>query len=200
MFKYAIRVDIVKADALAFIAAFNEKFQIEEDNTYAWCFEFGKKSEKPHIHGYLETDREIKKSTLSDYMIKHGFKGKYSCAVVKDEKNYKNYIFKDRDIITHTLTEDEFDELMETSMDIESDKKLNQAQKLFWYVSEHMTESDLKYKENNKHDICLFICQYYKENPKLVMPNKSQMFQYIAYILNQGGDIHEAYKMYSTYI
>lgn len=198
MFKYAIRVDIEREAIKDFVAGFNKKFKIEESNKYAWCFEKSKKVNKAHTHGYVESSMELKKSTVSDYMIKAGFKRKYSFQPVKEEQSYKDYIFKDRDIVVHTLSEDEYDSLIEKSMDIETDKKLSMCQKLFVYVSTAMEFK--KINEANKYDICRCICQYFKENPKLIMPNKSQMFQYIVYIINQAGDTHEAWKMYSTYL
>lgn len=180
----AIRVDCPKSQSLLIA---NKIIAYAKSDKHVFCFEIAKKTKKPHIHGYFVTDK-TNIDSISKWITRQPFyngKGSYSCVKVKDTTKYKDYIFKDMNIILNTLSEEETEALIEKAAAINAEKSMKMVDKLYNYCVEFLPDYDDSINFDKDEILEKILC-YYQEKAQnddyFLMPNRTQMFQYIATI------------------
>lgn len=187
----AVRVDIPKKDSLACVEQINKYLSCVN---YIWAFEISKDVKKEHVHGNvqigtgkksLDTILDTFRKWLSRSKWCKGKKGSFSVSKTNTKERYLRYIGKDADIVTTTFTEEQLEHIEEEVQKFKDSRNRSMIDKLFnhvvgYYIADY--EEGLKTPLNDI-DILQQIIDFYRVN-KLLMPNKSQMFQYVQTILN----------------
>lgn len=174
MIELAIRLDTTKIDAPAHIKKINK---YATPSKYLWSFELGKKTEKPHIHGYLVVSKDLE--TVRKW-FQRNYKSLHSCCLVQNTDKYKDYTVKDLNILSTNLSEDEMDDLIERAQDIAEDKKLSKVDKLLNYVREKegivFSEDYEEYKTPDDETIVNHIVDWHLDRHLLF--NHNQILSY----------------------
>lgn len=127
-----------------------------------------------HWHGHIEYKSLPKKQTMSDFFKKNGLAGKYYHKnLTKDSLNNKLYVTKDLDIFLHNLTEDELEELLELTEEINEDKKKDPKLKLLDYFRENGC-GDLG-------DMCNTVARIYIQDYDKLPPSRALTMAYVEY-------------------
>lgn len=193
----SLRFDVSKEDSIPLIERLNKYLKCVN---YLWVYEISKKEKKEHIHGYAQVPLNFKEDNMRKWIGRQKWykgRGTYSIAPVNDKNKYLNYISKDMNILLTTFDEAQIDHLMETAQTIADDKNRSMIDKLFNYV---VGDYIADYEEGLKTPLDDFLVlekliTYYREK-RLLMPNKSQMFQYVQTILNITGNITSVFADY----
>ena len=185
---YQLRLDTVKEEALTFVLEFNKRFKVIK----GICgFEISKIEKKPHIHYSYLVEKEIKRSSISSWMSAKKKKGKYSNKAHTDNNKAFMYAVKDGDIIfNNAFSEEQYEELKDKQIEydkkVKEEKGLSMIDKLFNYVVEKEgIDLNTKEKQELPTKFCILdhIINFYRDCG-LLLPNKSQMFQYICTIMS----------------
>lgn len=97
-----------------------------------YVFSYEEVEDNHHVHAHLEYENVPKKQSLSDFMSKKGFKGKYYHKELdKEPINNLLYVLKDLDIICHNLEQERYEQLIQTTKRINEDKKKNARHKIY---------------------------------------------------------------------
>lgn len=202
--QYALRLDFEKESKRdKQLEVVHKIIEYLQPKKYLFTFEISKETKKPHSHAIIETETDYKLDTVSKWMRRQPFylgKGSYSFVLVKDTAKYKDYIMKDMNILITNYTEDQIDYLIEKAQEIKTDKELKLTDKLFNYITDGFIDEEPT--ELTNHQILVKILQYYKEKSEagqyILMPNRNQMFQYVATIQIKLGNESQTEFLYSN--
>lgn len=113
---------------------------------------YEEKGDNKHMHMHLEFDEpedaaylvsDAGKSYKSTYFKKIGYAGKYYFKECTDPHANKLYVTKDLDIISHNYEEEDYDEIMNATNNINKNKKMDQREKLLEAFLEHYKDTPL---------------------------------------------------------
>jgi len=115
-----MRVTIKHDDALEYAQQIVKTYK---PSLYLFALETGERGAE-HMHAHLEFDKDVPKQTMSSFMGKNGYSGKYYFKGVKKtvEANL-SYVGKEDMIILHNLSEDQFMELRLKIEEINEDRQ-----------------------------------------------------------------------------
>lgn len=137
-----------------------------------------------HIHAHIEYANEPKRQTMSDFMKKEGYAGKYYHTKVKTTKE-KNllYCIKDMDILATSLTDEELEEWKSKTEKINDEKTKPMKQQLYEVCLDRFIAPP------HRVDLVTLIFDYMKERDYMP-PTPSLMKQYIMYLTDKTTDYY----------
>lgn len=188
MESYHLRLTVDRARAITFMPLLVSKFKVS-----ACVCAFEKPEDNPdneHIHAHLEIEN-YKKSTMSDFMKKHGFSGKYYCKLLQKTKHDNLvYVLKNGDIIYSLgINQEDIDNALNDTERINDEKKKPMKEQLLdEWNKRYQQETYLKGKyvrlPSTKYELLIFIDNYHVERDYLP-PTLTLKTQYAIYLLTK---------------
>ncbi len=171
------------------------KQMIVEQDKYMIAKEVGKVAGNEHYHIFVQTNSAKSYKQYYDkfnkYIKKHynGQCNEFNIQKVKPSTWLRvcAYCTKDQGNVEHNLMEDEIDSIIEIQKKVKESQETPMKDKLLYHLIEHLESKQLSKDEfvlssSYIDEIKKQIFKFYKKI-KWLPPNKSQMYQYVCYIM-----------------
>jgi len=169
-----LRVTIKRTDATELATLFVKTYK---PRLYYFASETGEKGAE-HMHAHLEFDLDVPKQTVSSFMKRNGYAGKYCYQQLKKtvEANL-SYCGKDGDMIIHNLSDEAYDDFIEKQEQINIDKQKDIKLKLVEHFKIRCKDKDL-----DLNDLCYEIVNIYVDKYDKLPPPRHLIMAYSIYV------------------